>query len=170
RPASGWVAAVLFTLAAWVGLGALGVTHPEAYTLPVSALACAVGHLRRRTDPQASSWVAYGPGLAVTLVPSLLAAWVDPHWQRPLLLGLAALAVTLTGAVHRLQAPLLLGGGVLALDALHELAPHVAQVLDALPRWAVPALAGLLLLAVGATYEQRLRDARRVRERIGRMR
>jgi hypothetical protein len=78
--------------------------------------------------------------------------------------------VTLAGAHYRLRAPLLLGGTVLALDALHELAPHVVQVFDSLPRWAPPALAGLLLLAIGATYEQRLRDARRVRESIGRMR
>ena len=80
------------------------------------------------------------------------------------------LVVTLAGAHYRLRAPLLLGGSVLALDALHELAPQVIQVFDALPRWAPPALIGLLLLAIGATYEQRLRDARRVRETLSRMR
>ncbi|WP_252934501.1 SCO7613 C-terminal domain-containing membrane protein [Streptomyces sp. Vc714c-19] len=170
RPGAGYLAAGLFALATWVRLVSAGVTHPEAYTLPVSVIACAVGLLRRRTDPEASSWAAYGPGLGVTLGPSLPALWSDPHWQRPLLLGAAALAVTVTGAVLRLQAPLLLGGGTLALVALHELAPHVAQVFDALPRWSVPALAGLLLLALGATYEQRLRDARRLREHLGRMR
>ncbi|WP_129289159.1 hypothetical protein [Streptomyces sp. N1] len=170
RPGAGYLAAGLFATATWVRLVSAGVTHPEAYTLPVSVIACAVGLLRRRTDPEASSWAAYGPGLGVTLGPSLLALWSDPHWQRPLLLGAAALAVTVTGAVRRLQAPLLLGGGTLALVALHELAPHVAQVFDALPRWSVPALAGLLLLALGATYEQRLRDARRLREHLGRMR
>ncbi|WP_341721643.1 hypothetical protein OHB37_28670 [Streptomyces albidoflavus] len=170
RPGAGYLAAGLFATATWVRLVSAGVTHPEAYTLPVSVIACAVGLLRRRTDPEASSWTAYGPGLGVTLGPSLLALWSDPHWQRPLLLGAAALAVTVTGAVRRLQAPLLLGGGTLALVALHELAPHVAQVFDALPRWSVPALAGLLLLALGATYEQRLSDARRLREHLGRMR
>ncbi|MCO6693250.1 MULTISPECIES: SCO7613 C-terminal domain-containing membrane protein [Streptomyces] len=170
RPGAGYLAAGLFATATWVRLVSAGVTHPEAYTLPVSVIACAVGLLRRRTDPEASSWTAYGPGLGVTLGPSLLALWSDPHWQRPLLLGAAALAVTVTGAVRRLQAPLLLGGGTLALVALHELAPPVAQVFDALPRWSVPALAGLLLLALGATYEQRLRDARRLREHLGRMR
>ncbi|MBV7652231.1 SCO7613 C-terminal domain-containing membrane protein [Streptomyces albidoflavus] len=170
RPGAGYLAAGLFATATWVRLVSAGVTHPEAYTLPVSVIACAVGLLRWRTDPEASSWTAYGPGLGVTLGPSLLALWSDPHWQRPLLLGAAALAVTVTGAVRRLQAPLLLGGGTLALVALHELAPHVAQVFDALPRWSVPALAGLLLLALGATYEQRLRDARRLREHLGRMR
>ncbi|MFC8509127.1 SCO7613 C-terminal domain-containing membrane protein [Streptomyces sp. NPDC057411] len=170
RPVSSWVAAALFLLAAWVRLAVWEVTTPEAYTLPVTVPALVVGVLRRRRDPQASSWTAYGPGLAATLLPSLLAAWTDPGWLRPLLLGLGALVVTLLGARYRLQALLLLGGAVLALDGLHELAPYVVQVVGALPRWLPPALAGALLLAVGATYEQRLRDARRLRERLGRMR
>ncbi|MFG3348903.1 SCO7613 C-terminal domain-containing membrane protein [Streptomyces sp. NPDC048018] len=170
RRVASWAAAGLFLLATWVRLAVWEVTTPEAYTLPVTVPALVVGVLRRRRDPEASSWTAYGPGLAATLVPSLFAAWTDPHWARPLLLGLAALVVTLLGARFRLQALLLLGGAVLALDGLHELAPYVVQVVGALPRWLPPALAGLLLLAVGATYEQRLRDARRLRERLGRMR
>ncbi|MFH8499437.1 SCO7613 C-terminal domain-containing membrane protein [Streptomyces coeruleorubidus] len=165
----GYAATALFVLAAWVRLAAWEVGTPEAYTLPVTVPALLVGALRRRREPQASSWAAYGPGLAATLVPSLVAAWGDPHWTRPLLLGTAALLVTLLGARHRLQAPLVLGGSVLALVTLHELAPYVVQVTGALPRWAPPALAGLLLLALGATYEQRIRDVRRVREALGRM-
>ncbi|TDF43532.1 hypothetical protein E2C00_26070 [Streptomyces sp. WAC05374] len=170
RPAAGYAATALFVAATWVRLAASGVSAPEAYTLPVTVPALVVGVLRRRRDPEASSWTAYGPGLAASLVPSLAAAWGDAGWPRPLLLGLVALAVTLAGARLRLQAPLLLGGAVLALVALHELAPYVAQAVGALPRWTPPALAGLLLLAVGATYEQRLRDARRLRETVGRMR
>ncbi|MDA4891701.1 hypothetical protein PFZ55_32940, partial [Streptomyces sp. MS2A] len=169
RPA-GWAAAALFLLAAWVRLTAWDVTMPEAYTLPVTGPALVVGYLRRRRDTAVSSWTAYGAGLAVTLVPSLFAAWDDGHWLRPLLLGVAALAVTLTGARHRLQAPLVLGAGVLALVTLHELAPYITQVADALPRWVPPALAGLVLLVLGATYEQRLRDARRLRDALGRLR
>ncbi|MEW1829715.1 hypothetical protein [Streptomyces sp. NPDC088196] len=165
----GYVAAALFVLATWVRLSAWDVGSPEAYTLPVTVPALLVGALRRRRDPGVSSWTAYGPGLAATLAPSLLAAWSDAHWTRPLLLGMAALLVTLIGARHRLQAPLALGGTTLVLDALHELAPYLAQVVGALPRWAPPALAGLLLLVLGATYEQRIRDARRVRDVLGRM-
>ncbi|MEU2389951.1 hypothetical protein [Streptomyces sp. NPDC007369] len=166
----GWAAAVLGVVAAWLRLWVSGVTVTEAYTLPVTAAALAVGLLRRRRDPLGSSWTAYGPGLAATLLPSLAEAWQDPYWLRPLLLGSAALAVTLVGAHRRLQAPLLLGGGVLVAVALHELAPYVVQVVGLLPRWLPPALAGLLLLAVGATYEKRLRDARRLRAVLGRFR
>ncbi|MGW2134158.1 SCO7613 C-terminal domain-containing membrane protein [Streptomyces coelicoflavus] len=170
RRAAGYAAAALFLLATWVRLTAWEVTTPEAYTLPVTAPALIVGLLRRRRDTAVSSWTAYGAGLALTLVPSLLVAWDDRHWLRPLLLGVAALAVTLAGARYRLQAPLVVGGGVLALVTLHELAPYLVQVVGALPRWAPPALAGLVLLALGATYEQRLRDARRLREALGRLR
>ncbi|MEU2832902.1 hypothetical protein ABZ667_30295 [Streptomyces lavendulae] len=170
RRALGWAAGALFVAASWVRLGASGVTAPEAYTLPVSALALAVGLVRRRRDPAASSWAAYGPGLAATLLPSLVAVWGDAYWPRPLLLGLAALVLTLGGAHRGLRAPLLLGGATLAAVAVHELAPYVVQVVGALPRWLPPALAGLLLLLVGATYEKRLREARRLREAIGRLR
>ncbi|MFF2410904.1 SCO7613 C-terminal domain-containing membrane protein [Streptomyces sp. NPDC058092] len=170
RPVAGYLATALFVLAAWLRLSASGVSAPEAYTLPVTVPALAVGVLRRRRDPEASSWTAYGAGLAATSVPSLFAAWVDPYWVRPLLLGAAALVITLAGARLRLQALLLLGGAVLALDAVHELAPYVVQVVGALPRWLPPALAGVLLLVVGATYEQRLRDARRLKDALGRMR
>ncbi len=169
RRGAGYAAAVLFVLATWVRLVAWQVDLVEAYTLPVTVPALVVGFLRRHRAPGTSSWTAYGPGLAATLLPSLAAVQHDPEWVRPLLLGAAALLVTLLGARHRLQAPLVLGGAVLVLVALHELAPYLVQIADALPRWVPPALAGLLLLGVGATYEQRLRDVRRVREVLGRM-
>ncbi|MEV8604982.1 hypothetical protein AB0465_34480 [Streptomyces griseoviridis] len=159
----------LFVLAVWVRLAAWGVAAPEAYTLPVSVPALLVGAVRRRRDPLLSSWTAYGPGLAFTLVPSLVMAWAEPYATRPLLLGAAALLVTLLGARHRLRAPLVFGGAVLVLVALHELGAYLAQLAGVLPRWVPPALAGALLLAVGATYERRIRDVRRVREVLGRM-
>ncbi|MFJ9822213.1 SCO7613 C-terminal domain-containing membrane protein [Streptomyces sp. NPDC101151] len=168
RPAA-YVATALFALAAWVRLAAWDVTTPEAYTVPLSVPGLVIGALRRRRDAQASSWTAYGPGLAATLIPSLAAVWTDPYPIRPWLLGTTALLVTLVGARHRLQAPLLLGGGVLILDALHELAPYLIQITGILPRWMPPALAGLILLAVGATYEQRLRNVRQARDVFGRM-
>ncbi|WP_238431636.1 SCO7613 C-terminal domain-containing membrane protein [Streptomyces cavernae] len=170
RRGVGYAAGALFVLATWVRLASWGVGTPEAYALPAALPALVVGVLRHLRDPRVSSWTAYGPGLATALVPSLLAVLGDPDWVRPLLLGTAALLITLAGARHRLQAPLLLGGGTLALVALHELSPYLVQLAGVLPRWLPPALAGLALLALGATYEQRLRDARRVREVLGRMR
>ncbi|GAA2782689.1 hypothetical protein GCM10010441_04500 [Kitasatospora paracochleata] len=169
RPA-GIAATALLLASSWVRLALWQVHTPEAYTLPLAAAALVVGHLRHRRDPQAASWSTYGTGLSLALVPSVLALWADGHWLRPLLLGTAALAATVAGVRLRLGAPVLLGGGALLLTAGHELAPTVVQVLGLLPRWLPLAAAGLLLLALGAGYEQRLRDARRLRASLRRLR
>ena len=155
------VGGLLLTASSWVRLADAGVTAPEPYVLPLAAIALLLGHLRRRADPRTPSWSAYGPGLSVLLLPSLLASFDDTTLTRPLLVGLAALVVLLLGARSRLQAPLALGGAVLAVDALQLLAPYAA----ALPRWMPLGLAGALLIGLGATYEQRRRDLDRLRDR-----
>jgi hypothetical protein len=113
-----------------------------------------------------SSWQAYGPSLAITFVPSLLLMVDQSGWQRPLLLGLSALAVTLAGLQYRRQAPALIGGVTALLVAAHELAPEVVQLLGLLPRWVPIAVAGLLVTALGATYERRLGELRRLHGRF----
>jgi len=160
RPAA-VVGGLLLTASSWVRLSDAGVTAPEPYVLPLAAIALLLGHLRRRADPRTRSWSAYGPGLSLLLLPSLLACFDDRTLTRPLLVGLAALVVLLLGARSRLQAPLALGGAVLAVDALQLLAPYAA----ALPRWMPLALAGALLVGLGATYEQRRHDVDRLRDR-----
>jgi 4-amino-4-deoxy-L-arabinose transferase-like glycosyltransferase len=150
---------VLLSASSWVRLADAGVEAPEPYVVPLAVVALALGHLRRRRDPRIRSYPAYGAGLSLLLVPSLIASLDDATLTRPLLLGALALAVLLVGAAQRLQAPLAIGAGVLAVDALHLLAPYAT----ALPRWLTLGAAGLLLVAVGATYEQRRRDLARVR-------
>ncbi|WP_431683049.1 SCO7613 C-terminal domain-containing membrane protein [Kitasatospora sp. KL5] len=170
RVPAGIAATLLLLASSWVWLALWEVVTPEAYTLGAAAAALAVGHLRYRRDAALSSWSAYGPGLGLGLTPSVLALGSDGHWLRPLLLGAAALGVTVLGVRFRLQAPLVLGGGALLVTAGHELAPTVVQVLGLLPRWVPLAVAGLLLLTLGAGYEQRLRDARRLRNGLRRLR
>jgi hypothetical protein len=152
---------LLLSASSWVRLADAGITDPEPYVLPLAAVAVVLGALRRRAEPATGSWAAYGPGLVLALVPSLLAALAGTGLTRPLLLGLAALAVLLAGARSGLQAPLAVGAGVLLVDALDLLGPYAA----ALPRWLSLGGAGVLLLVVGATYEQRRRDVGRLRER-----
>jgi hypothetical protein len=165
RRTAGTAAGVaLLVAASWVWLTLHQVRTPEAYTAALAAVALTVGQVRYRKDASAGSWRAHGPGLTLALAPSTLALWSDGHWLRPLLLGVAALVVTAAGLRQRLRAPLVLGGATLLVTTLHELAPAVVQVLGLLPRWTVPAAAGLLLLVLGARYERRLHDARRLRE------
>ncbi|MDQ1604786.1 MAG: hypothetical protein QOE01_2631 [Actinomycetota bacterium] len=165
---AGWLAGLLLTASSWVRLADSHVTAPEAYTVPAAVVLLAVGFLQRRRE-QTTSWRAYGSGLALALTPSLARAVTDTGATRPVLLGLAALVVVLVGVVRRLQAPLLLGGAVLAVDALVQLAPYLAQAYDAVPRWVAIATAGLLLVVVGATYERRVGELRRLRHSVARL-
>jgi hypothetical protein len=156
------VGGLLLSASSWVRLADAGVEAPEPYVVPLGLVALVLGWLRVRREPATRSFAAYGPGLSLLLLPSLVASFDDATLTRPLLLGGVALTVLLVGAQQRLQAPLVIGGGVLAIDALQLLAPYAA----ALPRWLTLGAAGLLLVAVGATYEQRRRDVAELRRRF----
>ena len=162
----GWVSGTLLAASTWVRLALSDVDAPEPYTAPGGIALLVLGYLRRRRDPSYRSWPAYAPGLALVLVPSLLRAVDDPGIWRPLLLGLTALAVLVVGVMRRLQAPLVIGGTVLAVDALVQLSPYLADLYDAVPRWTWIGASGLLLLGLGATYERRVRELRALHDRI----
>jgi hypothetical protein len=157
RHALGWVGGVLLALASWVRLWDVGVHQPEAYTLPSAVALLVVGgvHLHRRAD--AGTMTALAPGLSLALVPSLLWVLVEPTGLRALLLGLGCFALVLAGLRLRWTAPLALGASVGALLVLRLAAPYVG---DAVPRWVLIGGAGAVLIAVGATWERRLTDAR----------
>jgi hypothetical protein len=150
----------------WLLIASEQVATVEAYTLPAAAVALLAGWLARRSRPGLSSWVTYGPALAASLLPTLASVLADEGQPlRRLLLGLGALAVLLAGAHRRLRAPVVAGGTVLAVVALHE----VVLVWDLLPRWIPLAAAGLLLVGLAMTLERRRRDLARVRAALGRM-
>ncbi|MFY1624748.1 SCO7613 C-terminal domain-containing membrane protein [Micromonospora sp. WMMD735] len=167
RWAFGAVAGGSELLGAWLLLISGEVVLLEAYTLPAAGLTLVAGLLALRARPGLTSWLALGPGLAAGLLPSLVSVLVaaDPQPWRRLLLGGAALAVVLVGAVRRWQAPVVLGGGALVLLALHEL----VRGWDLLPRWIYLAVGGLALITLAATYERRRRDVARLRAAVGRM-
>ncbi len=158
----------LLLLASWLRLWAGEVTVVEAYTVPCSLVLLGFGWWRRRST-HVSSWAAYGAGLSSTMLPSLVAVYADAEWRRSMVLGVLALAVLLAGARFRLQAPTMIGGVVLAGVAVRELAPYVSEMLLAAPRWVPIAVGGLLLVVLGATYEARKRDLRRLRGTLATM-
>jgi hypothetical protein len=149
-------------LAWWLLLVSRQVAAVEAYTLPAALAALAAGWWARRSRPELSSWLAYGPALAAALLPSLVL--VDPPLRR-LLLGAAAVAVVVAGARRRLQAPVLVGGAVAVLVAVRELG-LVWQLLDT---WIPLTVAGLTLVGMAATYERRRRDLARLRATVRHM-
>ncbi|MEU4234265.1 hypothetical protein AB0F17_59165 [Nonomuraea sp. NPDC026600] len=160
-----YTGAALLLLASWLRLGADEVTVVEAYTVPCSLVLLGSGWWRRRGAP-VSSWVAYGAGLSFTMLPSLVAVYSDTEWRRSLALGVLALAVLFAGVRFRLQAPTAVGAVVVAGVAVRELAPYVSEMLLTVPRWVPIALGGLLLVVVGATYEARMMDLRRLRDTL----
>ncbi len=162
RRASAVAGAALLLAAYWTGLGTAGVAEPEPYTAPPGVLTLAGGRWFRRRRPGLHSWTAYGAGLAFTLLPSLPLAISDDAALRPALLGAAALASLVAGARFRLQAPLLMGAGTLAVLAVFQLSSPVLAAYHALPRWGVFAGAGALLILLGWSYERRLRDLARL--------
>jgi hypothetical protein len=161
------VAATLELGGWWLLIGAERVSLMEAYTLPAAVVALLGGWLALRSRPELTSWVAYGPALAAALLPTLASVLIggDGHLLRRLLLGAGALGVVVLGAFARQQAPVLMGGGVLLLVALHEL----VLVWELVPRWIPLALGGLLLVGLAMTLERRRRDLARVRAAVTRM-
>jgi len=157
-----WCGAAVAVAAAWTWLDVANVALLEAYTLPAAAVALVAGAVARRGRTRLSSWLTFGPGLALALLPSLSLVIDQGGAARPLLLTGGALLVVLAGARSRLQAPLVLGAVTLVGLGVDAVAPVAAQ----LPRWVTIGAAGLLLLWLGATAERRLAQLRELRRHI----
>jgi hypothetical protein len=158
------IAVADLVVAAWIALAGADVMTPEAYTLPAAVGLLLVSLPRVRAG--AASWTAEGTGLAVGLAPSAVMVVAEPTAPRLVLVVLAAALVTVLGtSVHR-RAPFVVGATTLAFVAVGLLGPDVLL----LPRWLTLGTVGLLLLVVGATYEQRRQQAREVVAWVGQMR
>jgi hypothetical protein len=151
----------------WLLLAGGEVALVEAYTLPAALVALIAGWAARSARPNLRSWIAYGPALCAAFLPTLATILAGPGepWRR-LLLFVGSIAVIVAGSMRRLQAPVVVGGGVVALVALHELALYW----DLIPRWIPLAIGGLVLLSLAITYERRLRNLVRIRGAVARMR
>lgn len=140
----------------WLRLAWADVTVPEAYTLPVAAILLAAALVARRVGVADGlpSWNVDGPWLVAAVAPTVLLAIDDPGLVRPLGGLVVGVAVLVAGAVTRRRAAVDVGGVTVAVLGLHQLSPVVAE----LPNWVTLGTCGLVLLAVGATFEQRRRD------------
>ncbi|WP_284534832.1 SCO7613 C-terminal domain-containing membrane protein [Nocardioides sp. T2.26MG-1] len=166
RRGLGWAGGLLLAAATWVRLADLGVTAPEAYTLPSAVALLLVGLHRLWRDPRASTAEALTPGLVLATVPSLLWVLADPLTWRAVLLGAGCLLLVLAGTWLRWNVPLLVGATVGTLVVLRELAPYAAQT----PQWVLIGAAGTLLTVVGITWERRLRDLHTASAYLARLR
>ncbi|MBT1636519.1 SCO7613 C-terminal domain-containing membrane protein [Clavibacter michiganensis] len=152
-------------------LALTGTADPvETVTVPIAAALLAVGARRLLRDATAGSMRHLGPGLLVLLVPPLLAdLGPSPAW-RIVGLGVLALATLLVGARLRLRAPFLLGAVVLLAHALAQLWPWIREASATVPWWAWAGIGGVILIAVAARYERRIRDVKEVAARVSALR
>ena len=166
----GWSS--LGALVAWSALAFVaGTVDPfDLTTIPLAIALIGAGAVRMRRSPALGSWPALGPGLAVLLIPWLMADWTDSELWRIVALGIVSVAAVVAGAVWRLQAPLLIGAAVLLVHALNQLWPWITWLYEAVWWWLWLAIAGALLIAIAATYERQLRLARGAVRRIASLR
>jgi hypothetical protein len=127
-----------------------GVGATEPFVAPVALqLAIAGWQLRRRADPP-SSWVAFGPAVAL-LGGAALAERLSggPAWHA-LVAGFVGVLAVAAGGWHRLAGPLFLGTGLLVAVTIIESFSTLAGV----PTWAWLATGGALLLGIGIALER----------------
>ncbi|WP_173924206.1 SCO7613 C-terminal domain-containing membrane protein [Agromyces sp. Marseille-P2726] len=174
RPVGGpmlsWASLALLVLG---GTAVLGVARVDPFDLVTASIAAALlgaGVFRMRRSPALGSWPALGPGLAVLLIPALIADFTDPELWRLIALGVVAAAAVVVGALRRLQAPLILGGGVLLVHAVAQLWPWITWLYEAVWWWLWLGIAGVVLVALAATYERQLRLARGVVQTVAELR
>jgi hypothetical protein len=163
------VCAVVFATAAVdIQLHLDRVTTPEAYVLTpaIGMVALGVAAMLRWTST--SSW-SLTPGLVLGLLPTVYLALGEDRSRQAIALGAAAVLVVI-GAQMRVVGPLAVGGGTLSLVVLRLVGPEVKRV----PEWVALGVVGVVLLVLGATWEQRMLDARRaahaIRPRIAALR
>jgi hypothetical protein len=159
------VAVVATLLGVVTGRGAV-----ETWTAPPALAMIGLGAMALHRIPSKRSWWELGPGLTVLLAPTLLLSVSGAHAWRVVALATVAALVVVSGMARRLQAPVVLGATALATLAMVQLAPWALRSAAGLPRWVALATVGTLLLALGATYERRLRDLHAVRIRLAALR
>jgi hypothetical protein len=144
-------------IACW--LATLHVQLLEAHTWSGAVVLLPIGFAARRqrlSSRALSSWLAYGPGIALMLLPSTAIAITQSGVTRPACLAAVAIATVVAGVRWRLQAPIELGAVTLTILALDAAWPLLSEE----PKWLTAGIAGLVLLWLGATAERRLDGAR----------
>ncbi|GLL03407.1 SCO7613 C-terminal domain-containing membrane protein [Dactylosporangium matsuzakiense] len=149
-------ASIAELVAIWLLLITVRVAVVEAYTLPFAALALITGLIEIRNRPELGSWLAYGPALVAGFGPSLAIAVAQPDSPelRRVLLILAGVICVAIGAARQQKAPVAVGATVTVIATVNEL------FRIGLPFWMMLLLftgTGVLLISLGATYEQRQR-------------
>ncbi|MFD1713978.1 SCO7613 C-terminal domain-containing membrane protein [Amnibacterium flavum] len=116
------------------------------------------------------SWRLLGPGIFLTILPSVLATGTDPATPRAILVIALALAAILVGSARRLAAPFVLGLVALPIENIVVFVVQIGREISALPWWITLATAGAVLLALAVTSERKTAQGGGVAARIRELR
>jgi hypothetical protein len=121
----------------------------EPYLAPVALILVLAGwQARRRVE--VSSWVAYGPAVALLGGAALVERVTGGGAGHALVAGAVGLVAVIVGGQRRLIAPLLVGTALLVALTLHESLAVTAGV----PTWGWLAMGGVTLIGAGITMER----------------
>jgi len=137
------------TVGIWLHLVDHHVVATEPYLAPVAVALVVTGWQARRST-SVSSWVAYGPAIALLGGAALLERLQGGAPVHALVAGIVGLVAVVVGGRQRLIAPLVLGTGLLVALTVHESLAVTAGV----PTWGWLALGGTVLLASGIAMER----------------
>jgi hypothetical protein len=167
-----WSGAALLLLGTELHLSVAEVEAAEPYLVPVALLLVVAGAVARRSarqngEPPVSSWLAYGPALALVGGVALLERVAGGGPAHATLAGLVGVTAVVIGGWRRLAAPLFGGTALLVGVAAYE---SLAVTAD-LPTWVWLAAGGTVLLGAGILLERTatspIEGGRRLVEVIG---
>jgi hypothetical protein len=159
--AASWLSSVSALVV--VGITGLATSAAEPFELATAPLALTLivsGVVALHRERAARSWPHLGPGVAVLLVPPLLADFGSTELWRVIALGVLSVIVVVAAIALRWQAPLLVGATVLIVHALAQSWPWIQGLYSAVPWWIWLGVGGIVLIAVAARYEHRVRNLR----------
>jgi hypothetical protein len=159
---------VTLTVGCWMTFATNAVLVAEAYVLPVALQLIGAGLWARHHDrPAPSSWIAYGPAIALLAGAALGERVAGGSPWHSVFAGLVGVVAVVAGGSRRLVAPLVLGTATLVVVVGRESLDQAAG----LPTWSWLAAGGATLIAAAVTMERRdlspIEAGRRVVDVIG---
>jgi len=136
------------TMGLWIRLADHHVVATEPYVLPVAGLLLLAGLRSRGRDT--SSWIAYGPAVALLGGTALLERMDGGAGWHAVLAGAVGVVAVAVGGDRKLAAPLLLGTAILVVLTGYE----TLDITAGLPTWIWLALGGTSLLTAGVVMER----------------
>jgi len=177
RPLTHRISYLAFGLASVVGLIAYfgDLIRPlEWVTVILGGALLVHGGIRLTRDADARSVRLLSVGLALILLPSLFATFVDAgsvdtRW-RIVALGIACVLAIVAGTWLKLQAPLLFGTVVVLIHAAHTFAPAIVTLYQLTDWWVWAVAGGAIVLFLGITLERRIRDLKTLNTKFSALR